>query len=599
MLKNKKLLQVATAILAVVVVVVGYSLFQRDDTTKDVTYNELAELINEGNVEEAKIDLTTSTVSLQEKDSDVWIVGGWPPDGIDDLVRDLEKKEAQVEVVPRSGGGGFPILAFLLLAAIIYFLVSTSKKLGPGGPTARSDNPSDVPTTKFSDVIGCDEAVDELREVTRFLTEPEAFNALGARVPKGFLLVGPPGTGKTLLARACAGEAGVPFYALSASDFVEVFVGMGASRVRKLFAKARKHGKAIIFLDELDSIGKVRGRGGMGSGSTDEHESTLNALLVEMDGFHDSNVVVLAATNRPDVLDPALRRPGRFDRTIFVHAPDRGGRERLLDHYLGGKVTAGVDIDSWARRTPGMTGAEIEAICNDAALEAVRQGKDAIDNSCLDAAVSTAYMGRERRSAVVSERDRRTVAIHEAGHAVVALVTKQARDPVSVTVVPRGPAGGATWMDGNDDQLITTKEAHAQLAVLLAGRASEKVMLGDISQGATDDIAKATELAGAMVRQWGMGTLGPVKVDPTVPLGSLADDASQEERQLVADALTQAEKTISENKGLVKAVADALLERETLEKKDLEEIRATVTQDVNKNRKRKGTRKSASLRHQS
>lgn len=568
---------------AAVVAATVFVFFTMRDSKELAPYNQMSAIVESGNVKSAKVNLTASTVTLEVVDEQnpngKPVTGGWPPDGIESLVDELRGRGIETVVEPRETGGGIPLLTFMLIGFALYMVLSLNRKMNPGGTSGRGNNPSEVPTTKFSDVIGCDEAVEELREVTKFLQDPEAFSALGARMPKGFLLVGPPGTGKTLLARACAGEAGVPFYAMSASDFVEIYVGMGASRVRKLFSRARKHGRAIVFIDELDSVGKARGRQGANAAS-DEHESTLNALLVEMDGFHDSNVIVLAATNRPDVLDSALRRPGRFDRTVFVPVPDRGGREQLLAHYLQEKKAGDVNLVGWAKRTPGMTGAEIEAVCNDAALEAARRGLDKINDSCLEAAVTTAYMGRERRSAVVSDRDRQTTAVHEAGHAVVALVLPDAPDPVSVSVVPRGPAGGATWMGGSDNQLVTQREATAQLAVLLAGRASEQLLLGDVTQGAVDDISKATELAGSMIREWGMGSLGPIRVDGRVPLGDLMDAAGSEEKALLDDALNRASRVLSEHRTLVEAVSAALLERETLDRDDLLALRVAVTNDA-------------------
>lgn len=357
--------------------------------------------------------------------------------------------------------------------------------------------------------------MEELSEVVSFLHDPARFTAAGARMPRGFLLVGPPGTGKTLLARAVAGEAGVPFYSAAGSDFTEMFVGVGAARVRDLFAKAKSTG-GIVFLDELDSVGRAR-HGAAGSGASEERESTLNALLVEMDGFgKQDNVVVVAATNRPDVLDPALLRAGRFDRQVTVASPDRRGRTRLLRLYAQDRrVDPEVDFVALARRMPGLTGADIANVVNQAALEAARHHREVIQAADFEEALATVVMGRARRSAVVTDRDREVTAWHEAGHAVAALVLPEAHDPVQVTIVPRGPAGGVTWMGGDDHSFLTRSQARAKLAVAMAGRAAEELLLdGDFTQGASGDLASATSLATRMVTEWGMSSLGLAAMGP-------------------------------------------------------------------------------------
>ncbi|HET9444525.1 MAG TPA: AAA family ATPase, partial [Acidimicrobiales bacterium] len=356
------------------------------------------------------------------------------------------------------------LLPVALLIGFFIFFLGPRMGLRLGMSKSKS-KPAEVPDTRFTDVAGVDEAVTELKEVVEYLHTPERFAIAGARVPRGFLLVGPPGTGKTLLARAVAGEAGVPFFSLAGSDFVETYVGVGASRVRQIFATARKVAPAIVFIDELDAVGKARSTTSVGGG-TEERENTLNQLLVEMDGFSHSGLIVLAATNRADILDSALTRPGRFDRHVVVPAPDRTGREKILRLYAKDRNLApDVDLEGLARRTPGLTGADLAGLVNEAALEAARRGSDLITEVDIQSALATSVLGRERKSAVITDRDRKITAWHESGHAVAALALPHANDPVSVTIIPRGPAGGVTWMGGNDNHFTTRSEAEDSLVV--------------------------------------------------------------------------------------------------------------------------------------
>jgi cell division protease FtsH len=471
---------------------------------------------------------------------------------------------------------GSLLMTFLPVALIIGFLFWFARRSGMGGAkaftTAKAEL-GDVPTTRFSEVVGCDEALEELAEIVTFLHQPERFAAAGARMPRGFLLVGPPGTGKTLLARAVAGEAGVPFYAAAGSDFTEMFVGVGAARVRNLFAKAKKTG-GIIFLDELDSIGRARTGTTPGSGGTDERESTLNALLVEMDGFgKDSNVIVIAATNRPDVLDSALLRAGRFDRQVTVAPPDRKGRTRLLELYTADRKTAAdVDFVTLARRMPGLTGADIANLVNQACLEAARADREELTSDDFAEALATVMMGRARKSATVTERDREITAWHEAGHALAALVLPEAHDPVQVTIVPRGSAGGVTWMGGDDASFLTGTEARARLAVSLAGRAAEEILLdGDFTQGASSDIASATALAQRMVGEWGMSSLGLAAIGPEHAGSGLLERVHEEADGLMTDALARARALLAAHRPLLEMVVAELLAEETI---DLDRLRA-------------------------
>ena len=375
-----------------------------------------------------------------------------------------------------------------------------------------------------------------------------------------------------------AGEAGVPFYAVAGSDFTEMFVGVGAARVRNLFAKAKKTG-GIIFLDELDSIGRARTGTTPGSGGTDERESTLNALLVEMDGFgKDGNVIIIAATNRPDVLDSALLRAGRFDRQVMVAPPDRKGRTRLLELYTADRKTApDVDFVALARRMPGLTGADIANLVNQAALETARADREELTTDDFSEALATVMMGRARRSATVTERDREITAWHESGHAVVALVLPEAHDPVQVTIVPRGSAGGVTWMGGDDAAFLTGAEARARLAVSLAGRAAEEILLdGDFTQGASSDIASATGLAQRMVAEWGMSSLGLAAIGPEHAGSGLVERVHAEADGLMTDALARARAVLAEHRPLLEAVVADLLADETIDLDRMRELRASV-----------------------
>lgn len=509
----------------------------------------------------------------------------YPTGAVDELLPLIQGKGTAVEVKPAPRPSFLPSLLLTLLPVglILGFFLLMSKRGGLGGLGSLGLNktksaPVEVPTTKFSDVAGIDEALEDLQEVVDFLHNPERYTKTGAKRPRGFLLVGPPGTGKTLLARAVAGEAGVPFYAIAGADFVELFAGLGASRVRDLFTKARTQEKAIVFIDEIDAIGKARGRG-VQTGANDERENTLNALLVELDGFsrHDG-IVILAATNRVDVLDPALLRPGRFDRAITVPAPDRVGRRKILELYARTRPFSPlVDWEQLARRTQGMTGAQLEQLLNEAALEAARRGSEAILEAHLEAALATTVLGRERRSAVVSDRDRKIVAWHEAGHAVSALLLEDADDPVQVSIIPRGGTGGATWMTGNEHDLVTRNQAHARLVVALSGRAAEEILLdGDYTQGAHGDLSMATRLATEMIARYGMGQrLVSRSEEKLVFDGPVSQEVDEEVDTMLNRSLNQARELLTARRGLLDAVARDLLEKENLDLADLQELERT------------------------
>jgi cell division protease FtsH len=438
-----------------------------------------------------------------------------------------------------------------------------------GHKKAPAVEPATVPETRFSDVAGCDEAKAELQELVMFLKEPERFTRTGATAPKGALLTGPPGTGKTLLARAVAGESGVPMFTATGSDFVEKYVGVGAQRIRALFAAARKHERAIIFIDEVDAV--ARRRGGNGEIAHIESETTLIALLSEMDGFHKSSVIVIAATNRADILDPAITRPGRLDRKVEVPNPDRRGREQILAVHTKGKpIAAGVDFTGLARRTPGFSGAQLRALVNEACVDAVRRDIAEVTAECFEHAVATIAMGRARTSALITDHDREVTAWHESGHTLAAYLQEQADDPVQVTIIPRGPAGGVTWMSGNDDQFLPRRKAHAQLVTALAGRAAEEILLdGEFTQGAAGDLQSATELATSMATRYGMTRLGyQVRRGGSAP----AQDVSDVVEELLGEAHTAATKLLREHTTFLGAVAAELLAEETLTLADVHQI---------------------------
>ena len=489
--------------------------------------------------------------------------------------------------------------SLMLIIIVIYFMrqmMGANNKNMQFGKTNAKTNESTRPKVKFSDVAGIDEAVEELEEIRDFLVEPERYRKLGAKIPRGVLLVGPPGTGKTLLAKAVAGEAGVPFFSISGSDFVEMFVGVGASRVRDLFKEAKAQAPSIIFIDEIDAVGRQRGAG-LGGGH-DEREQTLNQLLVEMDGFgSNEGVVVLAATNRVDILDPALLRPGRFDRQVYVGLPDIKGREEILKIHARNKPLAeDVDLGQVAKGTPGFTGADLENLLNEAALLTGRQDKAAIDKACIDEAVIKVIAGPEKHSRVIPQQERKLTAYHEAGHAVVMRALPQ-HDPVhQITIVPRGQAGGMTISLPDEDRSYLSREYMIQQIVsLLGGRAAEQLMLGDISTGASNDIQRATSLARRMVGTYGMSEkLGTVAFDTgsdevfigksmghTRPYSEkTAAEMDSEIRAIIDDAYQKAQDILKTYQRQLTDIAEYLLANETMTGEVFESFFTEKTSDA-------------------
>ncbi|KAF0107370.1 MAG: cell division protease FtsH [Anaerolineaceae bacterium] len=487
---------------------------------------------------------------------------------------------------------GTYILPLLLFGFLFWFLFrqaqgSNNAAMAFGKSKARMFS-GEHPTVTFDDVAGVDESKDELREVVEFLKEPQKFIQLGARIPKGVLLVGPPGTGKTLLAKAVSGEAGVPFFSISGSEFVEMFVGVGASRVRDLFEQAKRHSPCIVFVDEIDAVGRQRGAG-LG-GSHDEREQTLNQMLVEMDGFDtDTNVIVVAATNRPDILDPALLRPGRFDRRVTLDRPDMRGREAILKVHVRGKpLEPSVDLGSVARGTPGFVGADLENLVNEGAILAARRNKKAISQSEMEEAIERVVMGPERKSRLISEEEKRIIAYHEAGHAVVINAIPEA-DPVQkITIVGRGQAGGLTWNRPTDDRMLTSrKKMLAQLTLFLGGRAAEQIVFDDITSGASNDLENVTKIARTMVTRLGMsnelGSMTYGQKEELIFLGreiseqrdyseAVAEQIDREVRKLVDDSYKKALAILKKYRAELDAVANKLLEVETLTREEFEKI---------------------------
>jgi cell division protease FtsH len=580
--------------LLLVVVVVGgltaYLLFGGGgDDAEAFTLDQFETSVVEGEVATATIRDRSHTIRGELEDGSTYKVS-FPAEYGDELTTLLRDNDVEVEV-DQSGDPLwlallFSLLPILLLFGLIVFLMSSvgggGKLMGFGKSRARRHDESQ-PQVTFDDVAGADEAVEELSEIRDFLTNPDRFRAMGARVPKGVLLYGPPGTGKTLLARAVAGEAGVPFYSISGSDFVEMFVGVGASRVRSLFEQAAATAPAIVFVDEIDAVGRHRGSG-LGGGH-DEREQTLNQLLVEMDGFtSQADVILIAATNRPDILDPALLRPGRFDRQIMVDPPDLAGRRAILEVHATGKPTAeSVDLGVLARRTPGFTGADLANLLNEAALLATRRGGDTVTMLDCEAAIDRVIAGPERRTRALSDEEKAVIANHEAGHALVGHVLA-GTDPIhKVSIVSRGRALGWTLALPETERVLRTRSQLAdELSMLLGGRTAEEVVFGEITTGAQDDIERATRIARAMVTEWGMSeALGPRAVggpdavlgrEPTERSEGLSTLVDDEVRALIDGAHDRAHEVILANRATLDRLATALVERESLDVDELAEL---------------------------
>lgn len=590
---NKFFRNISFYLLIIIVAIALINEFSSHSTnSQEVNYSQFLKQLEDRKVDRVTIVENTVEGSLSDGTKFKTIVPNDPT-----LIANLRDKgvdiKAQLPPQPPWWTSIFSsILPMLVLIGVWFFIMQQTQGGGNrvmsfGKSRAKMQGEERIKVT-FHDVAGADEAKQELEEVVEFLKQPKKFNDLGARIPKGVLLFGPPGTGKTLLARAVAGEAGVPFFSISGSDFVEMFVGVGASRVRDLFEQAKKNAPCIVFIDEIDAVGRQRGAG-LGGGH-DEREQTLNQLLVEMDGFGvNEGIIIIAATNRPDILDPALLRPGRFDRHIVVDKPDVKGRFEILKVHTKGKpVAKEANLEVLARRTPGFTGADLSNLVNEAALLAARRNKKRIEMDELEESVERVMAGPERKSKVVSEKDRRLTAYHEAGHALIGVLVPHA-DPVhKVSIIPRGRAGGYTLMLPKEDRNYATRsELLDQLKVMLGGRVAEAIVLKEISTGAQNDLERVTELARKMICEYGMSeNMGPItfgRKQEQVFLGrdisrdrnyseEVASAIDREVRSYIEDAYSRTEELLTTNIDKLHLIAEALLDRETLEGAELDEL---------------------------
>jgi len=584
-------------VVIILTMIVLFNLFRQDgEKIAELTYSDFLLAVEQGKVSEVTIEKG----SLGSKIRGVFEEGGEftaVDPGDDDLIGTLKKSGVSISAKQLEEDSLWKgiLISWVPLILIIVLWVALFRQLQTGGGKALSFGKSRARLltesqhrVTFKDVAGIDEAKAELEEIIEFLKDPQKFTRLGGRIPKGVLLVGPPGTGKTLLARAIAGEAGVPFYSISGSDFVEMFVGVGASRVRDLFTQGKRNAPCIIFIDEIDAVGRQRGAG-LGGGH-DEREQTLNQLLVEMDGFESNEgVILISATNRPDVLDPALLRPGRFDRRVIVHRPDLKGRVGILRvHTQKTPLDDNIDLETIARGTPGFSGADLENLVNEAALLAARKDREKLAMQDFEEAKDKVLMGVERKSLIISEEEKRLTAYHESGHVLVAKLTPNA-DPIhKVTIIPRGMALGVTQQLPLDDRHNYTRDyLLATLTGLMGGRAAEEIALGTITTGAGNDLDRATEIARKMVCEWGMShKLGPLtygRKDDMIFLGrdfvqpkDYSDDTAQiideEIKQIVSECHERARDIIREKREILERLADSLLKREVLDAREIDRI---------------------------
>lgn len=593
-------------VLAGVVLIVLFALNMQGSTINELTTGELINAL--------KNDEVTEITVTPKSDESIYIIEGKLEDykitesftakavgtELDNILSLIEKNDiAEYDTNSDPGGNMFVyilinVLPLVLLVVVMYFLFmklanSNKNSMDFGRSKARLSNENDKKS--FKDVAGLKEEKEEVEELIDFLKNPKKFEKMGARIPKGVLLVGPPGTGKTLLAKAIAGEANVPFFFISGSDFVELFVGVGASRVRDMFKEAKRNAPCLIFIDEIDAVGRQRGTG-LGGGH-DEREQTLNQLLTEMDGFGENEgIIIIAATNRPDVLDPALLRPGRFDRQVTVSLPDANEREAILKVHAKNKILAkDVNLGNLSLRTPGFSGADLENLLNEAALLAVRRNKNSITMEEIDEATDRVLLGPAKTTRKITDKEKKLVSIHEAGHAVIGLKLEDAQEVHKITIIPRGMAGGYTMMLPKEEKIAvhTKDELLAQITGLLGGRVSEEMFLGEISTGASDDIKRATRIARSMVTEYGMSELGPVQYEEKsegVFLGrdytksknfsdQVALEIDEQTRKIIEECYEKAKKIIKENKNLIFQLSDALMQYETITKEQIESIVTT------------------------
>ena len=601
----EKLLKNIAVVVFLFLLVSGLMVLYSSPTQKpiEISLSEAANQINDGKVKNIAVDNDNFTIELNDgtKEKSVKEPQSSLTESLSNYGVDKEKiKEVKIDIKQLSGWDSFLqgvllpfLLPFALIAVFIWFMLKqaqrgNSQALSFGLSKARMTDPKDKKKrTTFADVAGAKEAKEELGEIVEFLKHPKKFIAIGAKIPKGVLLLGSPGTGKTLMARAVAGEAGVPFFNISGSEFVEMFVGVGASRVRDLFKQAKKSAPAIVFIDEIDAVGRHRGAG-LGGGH-DEREQTLNQILVEMDGFEsETSVIVVAATNRPDVLDPALLRPGRFDRRVVMDLPDIREREEILKIHMKNKpMEKNVNVRQLSERTSGFSGADLANLVNEAAILSVRREKKQISSSELKESIEKVILGPERRSRVVNEKEKEIVAYHEAGHALIAALLPNA-DPVQkVSIIARGQAGGYTLSAPTEDRHLHSKAYFIdELATLLGGHVSEKLYCGDVTTGPSNDLERATHMARAMVTRYGMSPLGPRTFGKKEELVFLGREINEEKdysentaqaidnqvSHFINQAAATAEKILIDKKDVLKKIVAYLMENETLEKEAFDEI---------------------------
>ena len=591
---NKKKWFIGLAIcLIIFLILIGIGIFvnkrnnDKDDTIPEdeIAYTELIKQIDEGNVTKIKMTVGSTTVKVTLKDEEETKTGIVPStQAFIELVQEKVQEGNEIELIQEKTNTFIVIVQGLfnflptILMIVLFIVLLQMYDLGDKGKVYEADG--EESKTKFDDVAGLDEEKQEMLEIVDFLKNPEEFYKMGAKIPRGVLLCGEPGTGKTLIAKAIAGEANVPFISMSGSEFIEMFAGLGASRVRKLFDKAKKMSPAIIFIDEIDAIGARRTAA---SGAETENNQTLNQLLVEMDGFEsDSAIIVIAATNRPEMLDKALLRPGRFDRRIIIGLPDMKGREEILKiHAKNKKLASDVDLKNLASDTAGFTGAELENILNEAAIIATVNKNEVITNKDLDDALNKVTVGVEKHSRVMSEKDKRITAYHEAGHAVVSKFLETQKDIKEVSIIPRGVAGGYTMYKSNEDKCYISKnEMLEKLIALLGGRAAEKIIIEDISTGASNDLEVATDIATKMVTIYGMSdTVGPISInidkDPyQLQLfgNDIENTIGNEVRLLISNAYVEAQKILLNHMDKLHELAQLLIEKEVVSGQEFEKI---------------------------
>ena len=593
-------------ILLMIMLIVFYVFNVNNRKVNELNYNDFVKNLSEKKVTELEVTpksresvyFLTGKLEGYEKNETFSLIVPYTDSVIDEVLTASKDQKLVVNINKDPGSISWIsiILEFvpiLLIGGLTFYMIKVMLSSGKGGTLdfgrSRAKLNQDGGKITFKDVAGLNEEKEEVKELIDFLKNPKKFQKLGARIPKGVLLVGPPGTGKTLLAKAVAGEAKVPFYYISGSDFVELFVGVGASRVRDMFKQAKQTAPCLIFIDEIDAVGRQRGTG-LGGGH-DEREQTLNQLLTEMDGFGaNEGIIIIAATNRPDVLDPALLRPGRFDRQVTVNLPDVKEREAILNVHANGKILAPeVKLNHIAQRTPGYSGADLENLLNEAALLAVRRNRDNISMDEIDEASDRVLMGPAKVSRKVTDYEKRVVAYHESGHAVLGIELPNGEEVHKITIIPRGMAGGYTQMLPKEERtmIMTKDELLQRITCYLGGRASEELFIGEVSTGASDDFKRATQIARSMVTEYGMSDLGPVQLEHRsgeVFLGrdytntnrnysdTVALEIDKEIRKIIDSCYDKAKSILSKNKGLVEVLAKTVSEKETITKEEIEEI---------------------------